>query len=117
MPSTPGPAVDLIEYAAGVIVAKQREPHTAPYHWAGALYEAGMLVAPGTALTNLDRLDSPRSNACPRCGSTRPIGRYEVCAPCAAAEGWDPHCPACTEEGRGLTATTPHVTTCAGGAA
>lgn len=47
--SAPGPAVDLIEHAAGIIVAKMREPHTAPYHWAGALWEAGMLVAPGTA--------------------------------------------------------------------
>ncbi|HEV2929629.1 MAG TPA: hypothetical protein VGW74_13120 [Propionibacteriaceae bacterium] len=47
--STPGPAVDLIEHAAGIIVAKQREKYTAPYHWAGALWEAGMLVAPGTA--------------------------------------------------------------------
>ena len=46
--STPGPAVDLIDHAAGIIVKKQKEPHTAPYHWAGALWEAGMLVAPGT---------------------------------------------------------------------
>jgi hypothetical protein len=45
----PGPAVDLIEHAAGIIVAKMEEPHTAPYHWAGALWEAGMLVAPGAA--------------------------------------------------------------------
>lgn len=47
--TAPGPAADLISYAAGIIVAKMREPHTAPYHWAGALWEAGMLVAPGTA--------------------------------------------------------------------
>jgi hypothetical protein len=45
--AAPKPAVDLIEHAAGVIIAKQREPHTAPYHWAGALWEAGMLVPPG----------------------------------------------------------------------
>jgi hypothetical protein len=47
--TTPGPAVDLIEHAAGIIVASKRQPHTAPYHWAGALWEAGMLVAPGTS--------------------------------------------------------------------
>jgi hypothetical protein len=46
--TTPGPAADLIEHAAGIIVASMKEPHTAPYHWAGALFEAGMLVAPGT---------------------------------------------------------------------
>jgi len=45
--SSPGPAADLIEHAAGIIVAKKREPHTAPYHWAAALWEAGMLQAPG----------------------------------------------------------------------
>lgn len=44
----PGPAADLIDHAAGIIVKKMREPHTGPYHWAGALWEAGMLVAPGT---------------------------------------------------------------------
>ncbi len=45
--STPGPAVDLIEHAVGIIVKSKSQPHTAPYHWAGALWEAGMLVAPG----------------------------------------------------------------------
>lgn len=54
--ATPGPAADLIEHAAGIIVAKRREPHTAPAHWAGALWEAGMLVAPGTANPELDQL-------------------------------------------------------------
>lgn len=48
MPQTSGPAVDLIEHAAGVIVAKMDEPHTAPYHWADALWEAGMLHSPGS---------------------------------------------------------------------
>lgn len=48
--STPETAVDLIEHAARVISAKMREPHAAPYHWAGALWEAGMLVGPGTAV-------------------------------------------------------------------
>lgn len=43
--------MDLIEHAAGIIVEKMREPHTAPYHWAGALWAAGMLVAPGTAVS------------------------------------------------------------------
>lgn len=45
--STPGPAAPLIEQAAQIIVDSQDQPHTAPYHWAGALYEAGMLVSPG----------------------------------------------------------------------
>lgn len=47
--TAPGPAADLIEYAAKIIVAKRQESYTAPYHWAGALWESGMLVAPGTA--------------------------------------------------------------------
>jgi hypothetical protein len=46
-PTTPGPAADLIEHAARIIAAKKRKPYTAPYHWAGALWEEGMLVAPG----------------------------------------------------------------------
>ena len=46
--SAPGPAADLIEHAASIIVASRTMPHTAPGHWAGALWEAGMLVAPGT---------------------------------------------------------------------
>jgi len=29
-------------------VETRKQPHTAPYHWAAALYEAGMLVSPGT---------------------------------------------------------------------
>lgn len=49
MASAPGPANDLIEHAAGIIVASRKQPHTAPAHWAGALWEAGMLVSPGTA--------------------------------------------------------------------
>lgn len=49
----PGPLVDLIEYAAGIIVASKQQPYTAPYHWAGALYEAGMLVAPGSEASAL----------------------------------------------------------------
>lgn len=48
MAQGPGPAVDLIEHAASIISASQQKPHTAPYHWAGALWDAGMLVAPGT---------------------------------------------------------------------
>lgn len=47
---TPGPAVDLIEHAARIIIASRKQPYTAPAHWAGALWEAGMLVAPGSAL-------------------------------------------------------------------
>lgn len=46
---TPGPAADLIEHAAGIIVESRKQPYTAPGHWAGALWEAGMLVAPGSA--------------------------------------------------------------------
>lgn len=72
MPETPGPAVDLIEHAAGIIVAKMKEPHTAPYHWAGALWEAGILCPPGTA---------PRvvitGNAC--CGGNGVEASCEVC--------------------------------------
>lgn len=55
---TPGPNVDLIEHAAGIIVAEKKKPHTAPYHWAGALWEAGMLVPPGHGHTNAGD-DSP----------------------------------------------------------
>jgi len=47
-PEQPGPAVGLIEHAARIIVETRKQPHTAPYHWAAALYEAGMLVSPGT---------------------------------------------------------------------
>lgn len=46
----PGAAVDLIEHAARIIIAEKQKPHTGPYHWAGALWQAGMLVAPGTVL-------------------------------------------------------------------
>ncbi|MFJ1539314.1 hypothetical protein ACIODS_12295 [Micromonospora chalcea] len=45
---TPGPAVDLIEHAAGIIVKTMDHSRSAPYHWAGALWEAGMLHAPGS---------------------------------------------------------------------
>jgi hypothetical protein len=27
---------------------------------------------------------------CPRCGSARPLGRWDVCQPCAVDEGWEP---------------------------
>lgn len=50
----PGPAADLIEHAAGIIAAKRREPHTGAYHWAGALWEAGMLHAPGSESTEAE---------------------------------------------------------------
>lgn len=39
--------MEMIERAADIIVQKQGEPGTAPYHWAGALFEAGMLTGPG----------------------------------------------------------------------
>ncbi|MBM0275340.1 hypothetical protein [Micromonospora tarensis] len=48
MAQTPGSAVDLIEHASGIIVAAMEQPHSAPYHWAGALWEAGMLHGPGS---------------------------------------------------------------------
>ena len=51
MVSTPGPASELIDHAAAVIIESRNQPYTAPGHWAGALYEAGMLVSPGTADT------------------------------------------------------------------
>lgn len=54
--------------------------------------------------------------SCPRCGATRPLGRFRVCVPCAAAEGWDPECAACLAEGRGETGHgLEHVATCAPG--
>lgn len=63
MIQAPGPAVDLIEHAAGIIAAAMKEPHTAPYHWAGALWEAGMLQPPGhgTVAAGDDQL-LPRSD-------------------------------------------------------
>lgn len=61
--TTPGPAVPLIERAADIVVAEMRKPHTAPYHWVGALWEAGMLCAPGTA-TFL--VDPPAARPAPR---------------------------------------------------
>lgn len=51
---------------------------------------------------------------CPRCGARVELTRYDVCAPCTAAEGWDPPCVACKAEGRGQTADIPHVDTCGG---
>ena len=60
MPDMPGAAAALIEHAAAIIVAKQKEPYTAPGHWAGALWEAGMLVAPGF---NPDEIDQLRERA------------------------------------------------------
>lgn len=52
---------------------------------------------------------------CPRCGTTAPMARYAVCKPCTALMGWDPHCEACTVEGRGEDATgLGHVDTCGG---
>lgn len=49
--STEGPASDLISHAAGIILKSMDEPYTAPGHWAGALWKAGMLVHPGTSET------------------------------------------------------------------
>lgn len=59
--SAPGDVrlVKLIEDAAGLIVEAQKRPHTAPYHWAGALYQAGMLVPAGEA----DQLQGTRDRA------------------------------------------------------
>lgn len=52
---------------------------------------------------------------CPRCGETRPLGSFDVCAPCAAAEGWDPPCDACKTETRDEdVAGMRHVATCGG---
>lgn len=50
---TPGPAAELIDHAAGIIVEARKQPHTAPGHWAGALWKAGMLVAPGSAALSM----------------------------------------------------------------
>lgn len=65
MASTPGPAVDLIDHAAGIIAAEKRKPHTGPYHWAGALWQAGMLVPPGTAT---GELAPPTASTTPEAG-------------------------------------------------
>lgn len=36
----------------------------------------------------MTELDGPESGTrCPRCGSSRPVGRRGVCGPCAEAEG------------------------------
>jgi hypothetical protein len=75
MNSTPGPAVDLIEHAAGIIVAKQKEPHTAPYHWAGALWEAGMLIAPGT---QPEGAESDSHSCCHHADAVRAVREREL---------------------------------------
>lgn len=43
--ASPGPLADLLEHAADIIIASRKEPHTAPYHWAAALWKAGLLHA------------------------------------------------------------------------
>nr|WP_221374525.1 AAA family ATPase [Actinoplanes polyasparticus] len=68
--STPAPAVDLIEHAAGIIVKSKSQPYTAPYHWAGALWEAGMLVAPGTAAPVVNPGTLTVTRGLPGCGKT-----------------------------------------------
>lgn len=57
----------------------------------------------------------PEPRRCPCCGNTRVLGRYDICAPCAANEGFDPPCLACSTESAGMVATTPHVATCGPG--
>lgn len=57
----------------------------------------------------------PSALSCPRCGERAPLGRYHVCAPCAAQLGWDPRCVACHAEGAGRVADVAHVRTCASG--
>lgn len=53
-------------------------------------------------------------SGCPRCGKDLPLGAYDVCAPCAAALGWDPECAACLAEQSGKPSDGPvHVGTCA----
>ena len=55
---------------------------------------------------------------CPRCGETRPLGLFAICAPCAADEGWDPRCAACDAEGEGVAGHgLEHVDTCGPGRA
>jgi hypothetical protein len=53
---------------------------------------------------------------CPRCGPVGELTRHGVCAPCAAALGWEPACVACLAMGHGQPAGhLVHVDTCAGG--
>lgn len=54
------------------------------------------------------------SKPCPRCGKPATLGRFDVCAPCAALMGWDPECEACRVEGEGREASVAHVQSCAG---
>lgn len=91
---TPGPAADLIEHAARVILASKKQPHTAPYHWAGALYQAGMLVAPGTAGPTPDILHTGRADIHhhkgPLTGRAGRSGCAEGCAWASHMRGGEP---------------------------
>lgn len=86
--STPEPAAELIDHAAGIIAAKKREPHTVPYHWAGALWEAGMLVAPGNATTAPTQTTPDGHTHC-RPGMCDTCGWVSACGP--------PACPCRTD--------------------
>jgi len=57
------PKVQLINAAARVLVEAKQVPHSAPGHWAGALYEAGLLVDP-SALAH-GRVVEPEPEAAP----------------------------------------------------
>ncbi len=53
---------------------------------------------------------------CPRCGTTRPLTRFDVCVRCTAECGWDPPCKACKHESSGGNeGELEHVATCAEG--
>ncbi len=58
----------------------------------------------------------PGEEKCPCCGEPGVLGSYDVCVPCAAANGWDPRCEACISEDRGNDGHgLQHVATCGPG--
>lgn len=84
----------------------------------GAVEHCVRCVVQGLASTpNLvGGLSAAKSDRCPRCGTAASLGRFDVCAPCAALMGWDPECVACKDEGEGREASVAHGQTCAGAA-
>jgi hypothetical protein len=61
-------------------------------------------------------MTDPTPAHCPACGQTRTLTRSDVCAPCAAAHGFDPPCRACHTEAAGRSSHgLTHVSTCAPG--
>jgi hypothetical protein len=69
---------------------------------------------PGRGLVTADG-DHQDRVSCPRCGTSAVLGRFAVCALCAAEQGLDPQCPACLAEDGGETLDLPHIATCGPG--